>query len=228
MKHIFKKVTLFTTMLALAFAILALNPQTTSAASKPVMKKVNVKWDLKNNKTVTYKTKYSGIGMIKQKAKISNLKIKNSKTKEGFKECTFTVKFTRKWKMSDSQIHKIADSGVVAGDVGCYFIDYNSGKNLTTSNKYDVTVEVVKDWTYSKTTKYSDPHGCWVTLSNPSIKFKVTYPKDYKGLCIGLGGMTKLKATKNDTKFWYGKNTFAKTSYYSKKDKSIAHFMRVK
>jgi hypothetical protein len=56
---------------------------------------------------------------------------------------------------------------------------------------------------------------------------KVTYPKDYRGLCIGIGGSTALQDTANDTKFWNGKAAFGKTSYYSKKDKSVAHFMRV-
>ena len=47
MKHILKRVTVFTTMLALALGILATSTQTVSAASKPEMKKANVKWDLK-------------------------------------------------------------------------------------------------------------------------------------------------------------------------------------
>lgn len=59
------------------------------------------------------------------------------------------------------------------------------------------------------------------------MKVKVTYPKDYKGLCIGIGGSAALQNTANDTKFWKGKAAFGKTSYYSKKDKSVAHFMRV-
>ena len=56
----------------------------------------------------------------------------------------------------------------------------------------------------------------------------MTYPSNYKGLCIGLGGVTKLSETSKDKKFNKGKVSFNKTSLYSKKDKSIAHFMRVK
>ena len=194
------------------------------------MKTVNVKWDLKNNKTVTYKSIYAGIGLKKQKAKISNLKIKNSKTKAGYKECTFTIKFTRKWNMKDNEIHKIVSSAKDTMGGVCVFniVDYNTGKTLLVDNKHDVTVEFVNGWTPSKTTTYTDSDGCWVKLHNTSVKLKITYPKDYKGLCIGVGGFTKLKATKNDEKFNNGLISFAKTSYYSKKDKSVAHFMRVK
>ena len=88
--------------------------------------------------------------------------------------------------------------------------------------------ETVKAWTHSKSTTYKDEDGCWVRLHNSTVTFKVTYPSNYKGLCIGLGGITKLSETSKDKKFSNGKVSFNKTSFYSKKDKSVAHFMRVK
>ena len=102
MKHILKKVMLFVTTLTLVAGITLDNTKTVEAAT-PVMKKVNVKWDLKNNKTLTYKTRYAGIGMKNQKVKISNMKIKNSTSKPGYKECTLTISFTTKWKMKKNK-----------------------------------------------------------------------------------------------------------------------------
>lgn len=229
MKHILKKVMLFVTTLTLVAGITLANTQTVEAAT-PVMKKVNVKWDLKNNKTLTYKTRYAGIGMKNQKVKISNLKIKNSTSKPGYKECTLTISFTTKWKMKKSEVHSIVNAK--DADMGgiCHFavVDYDTGKSLLRNNNKGVTVTSTKGWTYSKSTTYKDSDGCWVRLSNPSIKLKITYPKNYKGLCIGVGGSTRVDVTKNDTKFSEGKVAFNKTSRYSKKDKMVSHFMRIK
>ena len=231
MKHILKKVTLFVTMLALALGILTMNTQTVSAASKPAMKKAKVKWDLKNNKTVTYKSKYYGIGMKKQKAKVTNLKVKNSKTKPGYKECTFTVKYTRRWNMTSSEVHKCANAGagVAGGVTSIHVVDYDSGKSLFGTNTKDVTVQFMKGWTYSNYTTYRDEDNCWVKLSDATIKVKVIYPKNYKGLCVGISGTTKYSKSSNDNKYSNGNASFNKANYYfSKKDKSVAHFMRIK
>ena len=100
----------------------------------------------------------------------------------------------------------------------------NLWKKTAEKNKKKVVAEY-GDWVYSTPQYYYDAHGCWLGLKNASVK--VTYPKDYRGLCIGIGGSTALQDTANDTKFWNGKAAFGKTSYYSKKDKSVAHFMRV-
>lgn len=203
------------------------------AASKAYMKGASVKWDLKKNKTLTYKTKYAGIGMRKQKVKMSDYQIKNAK-KKGYKELTFTLNFTTKWNMTAKQVHSIVNSrefrkagGVVSGGFYYAVVDYDTGKSLEGKNKQKVTVEKVGDWKYSNEKTYRDKDGCWVRMSNAKVKIKVTYPKNYKGLCIGAGGHTTLKNTKNDTKFWKGTVVFGKSSYYSKKDKSVAHFMRV-
>lgn len=202
------------------------------AASKPYMKGANVKWDLKKNKKITYKTKFAGIGMKKQTVKMSNYKIKNSK-KKGYKELTFTLTFTRKLNMTEKQVHSLVNSNefkktsVVMGGEFFTIVDYNTGKDLVKKNKQKVTVEKTDNWTYSNPKTCRDKDGCYVSLSNAKVKVKVTYPKNYKGLCVGVGGHTSLKETKNDKKFWNGTAAFGKTAYYSKTDKSVAHFMRV-
>ncbi len=219
----------------LAFACLfAMIPVRTQAATKNYMSKLNVKWDLKKDKTVTYKSVYAGIGMKKQKAKVTDVKIKNS-SKKGYKELTFTVKFTLKWNMKAEEVHKLVNSDYARshkGALGGYrwytVVDYDTGTNLEGKNSCNVTVSRTQNWKYSKAKKYRDSDGCEAYIKDASIKVKVIYPSSYKGLCIGVGGSTKLGGGKNDAKYWKGSVPFGKTSYVSKKDKAVAHFMRVK
>lgn len=221
--------------MVLAFVCLfAAIPVQTQAATKNYMSKLNVKWDLKKDKTITYKSVYAGIGMKKQKAKVTDVKIKNS-SKKGYKELTFTVKFTLKWDMKANEVHKLVNSDYARshkGALGGYrwytVTDYDTGANLEGKNSYHVTVTRPQNWKYSKAKKYRDSDGCEAYIKDASIKVKVIYPSTYKGLCIGVGGSTKLGGSKNDAKYWKGSVPFGKTSYFSKKDKSVAHFMRVK
>ncbi|MDE5782443.1 MAG: hypothetical protein K2I03_13360 [Lachnospiraceae bacterium] len=229
-KYNSKKIAAFLLMLAIATCSVFM-PVQVQAAQKAYMKSVNVKWDLKKNKTITYKTKISGLGMRKMEAKISKYKIKNSKIK-GYKELTFTVKFTCIPKLNGTQVHKCANSkeskkyNTVGGN-SCYaIVDYNTGKSLMANNNMDIYVQS-SSWVYSPKKYYYDSHGCWVSTRSYTRSVKVTYPKNYKGLCIGVCGSTAIKDTKNDDAFWNGKVAFGKTSYYDKKDKSVAHFMRV-
>ena len=203
-------------------------PERVEAATKPHMKTVNAKWDLKNNKMLTFKTRYAGIGMTKQKVKMTGYKVKNSK-KKGYKELSFTLKFTRQWNVTPAQVHKIVNSGSTNIGAGHWIavLDYNTGKDLEMkNNKQKVTVKS-SGFKNSKPKYYKDKHGCAISLENATITVKITYPKKYKGLCIGVGGNTSLGQTKNDIGFWNGKLPFSKTSFYSKKDKSVAHFMRI-
>lgn len=230
MKYNINKIAAFLLMLAIATGSVFM-PVQVQAAQKAHMKSVNVKWDLKKNKTITYKTKISGLGMSKMEAKISKYKIKNSKIK-GYKELTFTVKFSYIPKMSGTQVHKCVTSrefskyNTIGADFCYAIVDYNTGKSLMANNNKDVYVQS-STWVSSPKKYYYDSHGCWVSTLSYTRSVKVTYPKNYKGLCIGVCGSTTLKSTKKNDAFWDGKTTFGKTSYYDKKDKSVAHFMRV-
>lgn len=230
MKYNIKKIAAFLLMLAIATGSVFM-PVQVQAAQKSHMKSVNVKWDLKPNKTITYKTKFAGLGMMKMDAKISKYKIKNSKIK-GYKELTFTLKFSCIPKMSGTLVHKCVYSrefskyNTIGADFCYAIVDYNTGKSLTANNNMDVYVQS-GTWVYSPKKYYYDSHGCWVSTRSYTRTVKVTYPKNYKGLCIGVCGNTVLKDTAKDNAFWNGKTTFGKTTYYDKKDKSVAHFMRV-
>lgn len=235
MKSNIRRIALFLLTLAIA-VVAAFMPVQVEAASKPYMKTVNVKWDLKKDKTITYKSKYAGLGMMKQKVKITGYKIKNAK-KKGYKELTFTVNYLRRLNLSKRQVHKCAKSqkyqSIVINqepDGGLYFVtavDYGTGKCLDVHNDKGVTVK--KGVICHKAGKiYRDRDGCSVYISTKvTRKMKVTYPKKYKGLCIGVGGSRSIEQTPDDTAFLFGNVAFGKTSYYGKKDKSVAHFMRV-
>lgn len=201
------------------------------AASKNYMKKMHVSWDLKKGKTVTYKTIYAGIGMRKLKAKIADYKIEDY-GKTGYKKLTFTVQFEMGKKFKPKEIHKMCNSKHYKKNHGTgsrfvHIVDYNTGKNLTTANSYGVTTRNA-GWKTLNIRKEEDGDGCVSNTHKHSVSFTVIYPKSYKGLCIGFSGSTSLTRKKNDTRYWNGQAAFGKTSFFSKKDKSIAHFMRVK
>ena len=55
----------------------------------------------------------------------------------------------------------------------------------------------------------------------------VTYPEDYKDLCVGVGGYNQIKETKADKKLGKKGYPFGKSSFY-KKGKTNSHWMRIK
>ncbi len=219
--------------LLLVCLVTAANANTASAATTKYMKKLKgISWDLKAGKKVIYQSNISGIGMHDQKAKITNWKITDGE--EGYKKLTFKVTFDHRWSVSKSQVHTIGNSSLTSktGDIGAlagyWIVDYNTGTNLELeNNEYGVTVSD-SGWTTKNTKYYRDSHGCYVYLSVNTTKVTIVYPENYKGLTIGICGSTKLKMTRGDKKFIAGKVPFGKTSYYAKKNKKVAHFMRVK
>ncbi len=218
-------------ILALMITILPLIGVEAEAASKAYMKTLNVSWDLKPDKAVTFKTKYAGISMPKGKVTIKNYKIKDAK-KEGYKKLTFTVVFKKKTDFTPEQVHKMTNSeycqetGNIGGNVYATLVDYTTGECLECENDYGVTVDF-GDWEHLDKEISEDEHGCYVSIyKTVKAKVTVTYPKDYKELCIAVGGMAKLES-ENDDKFYAGKIKFGKTPYISKSDKSVTHIMRV-
>ena len=225
-----------------------------NAAGKADMKKANVKWDLKNNKTLKYKTKWSEVGTKTHTVKMTNYKVKNAK-KKGYKQCTFTLTYTRNLKLTKKQRNNMLDFACggpefvsPGGEFYYTVVDYKTGKCLEKSNKQKVKVTRSK-WKYSNWTKISDGHGSWFEYAKKAtVNVKIVYPKKYKNLAIGVGGYTKAPyahsditvgggaasatyeiVTPNANKFYKGKKAFSdETLLYSKKDKSYAHFMRVK
>lgn len=224
MKSVMKRVKAAVLVCALFMGLLYAPGQMNSveAASKAYMKKLQVKWDVKNNKSITTSTFYNGVGKKNVTFKISNLKVTKA-NKEGYKKLTCTIT-TDSQKLTASEVHKIAHAGNFTAALYYAVVDYDTGYSLETKNKFGVTVKA-KD--KSKTKTFRDKDGCWVSPPDVSCKLTITYPEDYKGLCIGFGGYSTLNDTKANQKFWKGKKPFGATTYYTK-NKTNNHFMRVK
>lgn len=228
--------------------ILPMSRQTVQAAG-PYMKKLNVKWDLKKNKVVFIQEPYdglkgkkgihdgcfSGYGKRKTKVKLTSYKIKNKGNK---KKLTFTVNFEMGWTPNKTEIHHMANSdscwetGLIGG--GKYFtlIDYKTGlclENTKNKKKFNITIKGGK-FKGSNKKWYKDDDGCKVYFYRKSkVKVTVTYPKDYKNLCIVVGGLNVTGEGYADimADFWDGDVPFGKVSYY-KKGRKNSHWIRVK
>lgn len=249
MKNITKRVMGVLLVVALLVGVLPMSRQTVQAAT-PYMKKLNVKWDLKKNKVVSIQEPYdglqgkkgvhddcfSGVGKRKTKVKMTNYKITNKGNK---KKLTFTVNFQLDWTPNKTEVHRMSKSdlcwetGSLGG--GKYFtlIDYKTGlclENTKNKKKFNVTVKGGK-FKNSNKKWYKDDDGCKIYFYRKSkVKVTVTYPKDYKDLCIVVGGynvMTGEGYADIMADFWDGDAPFGKVSYY-KKGKKNSHWMRVK
>lgn len=207
--------------------IVVMMPNTVYASSGPYLKKYG-NFDLKKNKTVTYQTMYAGIGMVDQKVKVSDYKVKDASLK-GYRQMSCKLTFSRKWKVSSDEIHAMVNSGYckknksIGGRVFWAICDYNTGKCIkTSSNKISIESS---GFQYAGKKTYKDSHGCYVTITDVSTKLTVVYPKNEKDLCLGVGGSTNL--TKDNSKFFKGDTAFGKTSYYDKNNKKLSHFMKI-
>lgn len=204
----------------------------TEGMKEKSMKDIKVSWDLKADKEIPIKYTYAGVGKKKASMKITNYKVTNDK-KKGYKKLTFTVNFTRKWTPTTKEVHKILNSDetqlyqTIGGEYVYGIVDYKTGYDLEQHNDMDVTVKAGKWKATSK--KYTDSDGCWMNLTKKaSCKVTVTYPKDYDGLCIFVGGGNTLEVDAyEDNGFWDGIYAFNTTSLYIEGKKNT-HWMRVK
>lgn len=233
-----KMLTAFALALVMMAGALLLPVQDTAMAATAHMKTVPVMWDLKNNKTVTFRTRVIGLGMVKAKAKVTNWKIKDA-SKKGYKQLTFKVTYDIQAIMSGSKaekekkVQKIIDYistdyvPSIGADYWYSVVDYQTGKCLQSGiNKKVTCKEEVKDKKIKKF--WTADRKFWVSFTNKSLTCKVIYPKTYKNLCIGVGGSISNSEVSIDKKFWKGKAAFGKTTKCSKEYKDVAHFIRVK
>ena len=235
-------------MVMTAFAFV----QPVSAADNPDLKAANVKWDLKNNKTLKFKTKWSVLGVKQHTVKMTNFKVKKSKKKKGYKECTFTLTYKKKVNPTKAQVNDMywiydgsngGSNSPFGGEVYFTVVDYKTGLSLEGTN--DKGVKVTSKWKYSQYDKKYSKDGFWIKYPKKTVvKVKITYPKKYKDLAIGVGGYTEAPeyvtevsggsassyvSSFNLKPYWAGKKAFSEEErLYSKQDASFAHFMRVK
>ena len=192
----------------------------TAQAKTPFMKKLGVKWDLKEGKWVKIRVHHKGNVWQEVKVTIKNVKIQDAK-KEGYKKLSYTVVGKRE-KYTPSQVHKVAKSANGAAsdilflDNRCYDID-----GFQMSSAYDSDIKEKENWKHSKVYKCEDSDGCSVDFfDNFKGKCTIIYPeKDYKKICIGICGNGSYKYHGDDSNLW-------ECPVY-KKDKKSIHFMLV-
>ena len=90
----------------------------------------------------------------------------------------------------------------------------------------DVTVKSRLSREYGDQT-YQDDDGCYIWIGKQQYHYSVTYPVSYKGLCIGIGGSSKILSDAKYEKFNYGILPFAKQNDYIAAPPNY-HFMRIK
>lgn len=240
MKNITKRIIGVLLVVALLVGVLSMSGQTVQAAT-PHMEKLNLKWDLKNGKSVECKTVFAGGVKGKLSLKISGLKVTKA-NKKGYKKCTFTYTEKFKSKLTGLQVRKIVKSQynkkLSDAGGGCFYaiVDYDTGASFEYNygsigdrpliDSLDVSVTTSKE-KETKGKKYRDKKTKqWVCRNNYACKVSVVYPENYTGLCIGVGGDNIVSETDADSQFWNAMKPFGKTSYY-KKGKKNSHWMRV-
>jgi hypothetical protein len=165
---------------------------------------------------------------------LKNYKITNA-SKTGYKKLTFDVVFQRPSNYSKTEVDNMLD-GYYNYDAGLgtaeYFtvVDYDTGECLENKNTQNVTVKS-SSWKYSNTKKHNGTDGNWAKLSQTvTCSVTITYPKNYKNLCIVAGGTSSINNIFSDA-FFDGKTTFLYADdLYSKSSthKKVAHALRVK
>lgn len=226
---------LFALLLAVIYMCGAVPVQ--AQAQKPYMKKLNVSWDLESGKNVVYQTYWAGVGYKEGIVALKNYEVTDAE-EEGYQRLTFQVVFQeRKGGFTPKEVHKLLQSDQydkyedTGGYLNVTLVDYTTGRCLeSTPNSRNVTAEI-SDGIQTGEIKYKDSDGCSLICYKKTVwKAAVTYPKDYKGLCIVVGG-----ANQNvfDSDFDYegyydGDVKFGKSVFYSMINKKVAHVMRVK
>ena len=239
MRKMLKKSACVLTAVALSATMVALPAaaEEAHAAEKPYMKTLKLKWDLKKNKAVTSKEKFSVLSTKTTKITVKNYK--TTKLKNGKKKTSFTIVYTQPFKPTKKQVHKMANAGYSAVCGGSFYtiVDYETGKSLegdsALAKQLGVTVKN-SQWKLSGEKTYKDKDGCWVRYASKRyMKVSVTYPANYKGLCLGVGANNVMEESlrpaylQANSAFWDGEKPFGKTSYY-KKGKTNSHWMRIK
>lgn len=219
-----------TTLLFLAsffvLSFILLLPITLAAKNKPYMKSAKVRWNLKPDKTITFKTYYSGYGYIDAKATVKDYEVTKA-DENGLKTINFLIDYKfPKLKLTKKQAQKILDAGNRFTFLWTV-LDYNTGKCLELKNDLGVTVEQ-GEW------EHSDDYYEFPTAKNDKIWYgksvkkavTITYPENFDRLCLMIGG--SLDPFYDGSDFWDGDLPLKKTKFYKKDNNKLSSFMRMK
>ena len=201
-------------------------------AATTYMKKLGVKWGLKEGKTYTFTTQYAGVGTKNVTWTLSDMKKKSAK-KKNFKQISFVLTYQDGFRPTAAEVDQVmkTDYGRTYSNTGLSMwyaiVDASTGLDLENTNNVKVKIKA-KDLT-SEINTYNGTDGAWMRVPNTKkTQVTIIYPSDFKNMCIGFGGGNVLydKGTQADTDFWDGSVPFGKTTYY-KKGKTNGKWMMV-
>ncbi|MBQ9632961.1 MAG: hypothetical protein IJV04_08645 [Lachnospiraceae bacterium] len=205
-------------------------------ASVSYMNRLGVKFGIKPGRKYHFTQKLTGVGNRDITWTMRNVRKRKAK-KKGYRELSCVLDFASNFSLSPIEVDAITateysklnnNSGahmwyaVVDGDTG---LDLESDKK----NKVKVTVKT-KQLDYRYNTFYASDMETWQNaVFFWSTQVTITYPSDYKDLCVGFGGGNVLSGelTKADANFWKGKLPFGKTTFYTK-GKANSRWLRVR
>lgn len=119
-------------------------------------------------------------------------------SKEGYKKLTIAFKSTRKWTPTKKKVDKLINTCYKKNGwdyayvpfVEAYSVaDYDTGVSLEGNNDFGVKVKSFKGKASGLKKYKGKTKGNWIKIyKTATIKFQITYPESYTGLCIGLLG----------------------------------------
>ncbi len=243
---------LISVLLTLSLAITSViapmqSNKTVEAAKKKSIKSMDVKWDLKNGKSVYIYENLAGNYDIKKEVKLINYRTSDAK-KKGYTKVKFRIKVCPPKNISKRVITnivktKFAQKKKTASYSGSLWVlkDITTGRdvakldisssvlNCTSSSyigrDYDVKMDVTSENKVAKT--FYGLNNESVTYSATIIDYSIVFPSDYTGLCFGIMGNGSYRfnynAKKNRNKeFWQT------PVYRNKKHRKQIHFMKIK
>ena len=196
---------------------------------QPAMEKAVVSWDLKGDEMLNTAFFFTGMDEpLPSQTGINDFTIR--KLDDGRMEMTFTYKTIIDFVPTEEQTKKIGKSarkGKIGGIWGYCIVDYTTGLDLEEKNNLGVEC-TNNDWIFEDENKFTASDGSWIRFNkNHSSTVTVTWPADYKDLCVGIFGCSSAFGGKKNDAFWKGKVPFYETDYYFKDRPEYTHFMRV-
>lgn len=197
---------------------------------QPAMEKAAVTWDLEGDKSFLTSTCFAGYGRpLLIIMKINDLAVRE--LEDGRIEMTFTFESSFKnFNPTDAQIKNIAKSarnGKIGGSFAWCIVDYSTGLELAKDNIHGVEY-TSGEWIHGDKKEFKASDGSWIRISEKATTTAtVTWPSEYKDLCLGVCGCSEAFLSKKEDAFWEGKAPFHETVYYFKDHPEYTHFMRV-
>jgi hypothetical protein len=232
MKHLKSGIISFILVMAVSMGMFSSPVQ--AETSENSLENLNISWNLKNDKAVSFKTvigkatkngkSFSDSTLVKMgTVTMTDYKITDA-DKDGYKKISFKIVFKLSPKLSKKTVDKMYyyyhyKTTDPLGEISVVLADYETGEELR-SGENDVSISYSK-FKSNGTKKYSGSGGREISIAKKTwVTVTAIYPETYENLCVLAGGKSS-HSTKANT-------LIKNTNLYSKKDKLVCHGFRVK